>query len=354
MKNSTLKFVTSRLTIGLALAATVGCTQPQGPIIDGKPAKFVTEAQILIIRKAGGPAPANAPKADVRDEDYIVTQMIVLRSPTVIEEALTKLDKETAEKLDAKAVQARLKARRDTEQTKGIPNNIVHLSYFSDTEQEGTRVLQAVIDAYEQFLRSKSGFTDARVMEALNMASQQARKWLNESEAKQHKLIAESEVRAGSQDLIASRIRSISEKSLTTKFDLSDLETRREALEDAEKNNVDAARLAANLWAAKSGLGADKKDVPAAYREHLKTEIAEKRKLLDNLAGMMERESADQKRAAAVEAELKNAANDVARNRLVFDEAVKMHQQAEVRRIDSGYDVVILSKPAVKTIVNGR
>ena len=155
-----------------------------------------------------------------------------------------------------------------------------------------------------------------------------------------------------SQDRFA-RIRSISEKSLTTKLELSALEARRDSLEDTEKSN-DAARIAATLWAAKSGYGTDKKDLPAAYREYLKTEIQEKQGLLKNLAGMMEREAANLKLATASETEMKNASSDVARNRQLFEETIKLVHQVDLRRSDEGYDMMILSKPAAKPVVNGR
>ena len=121
---------------------------------------YQSTAQVLIVKKSSGPM--NLEGGDGRVtyvEDYVTTQLILIRSQLIIERAVKKRDLGALPSLQGKAdpagvIRASLTAEREKDAS-GAPNNIINLTYSGTAAADCPAVLTAVIDTYREFLDEK-------------------------------------------------------------------------------------------------------------------------------------------------------------------------------------------------------
>jgi hypothetical protein len=111
---------------------------------------YVVESDLLVVRKAGAPGPGGV-IAPV--ENFIDAHAIVFRSPLIVEKAVKKRG---LQELSTFAGQDPVPViLRDLKVTVVKENtNILHVSYECLNIDDGTKILAAIIESYQEFLDS--------------------------------------------------------------------------------------------------------------------------------------------------------------------------------------------------------
>jgi capsular exopolysaccharide synthesis family protein len=118
---------------------------------------YQSSCQLLVIQKQKIPLADAADPSKQFYEDYTPTHMALLRSPLILERAVKKGDLAGLSTFENAGdpvgmIHANLTAGRDTKETGGVPNNILLLSLRGPISEDTGKVLQAVVDSYQEFL----------------------------------------------------------------------------------------------------------------------------------------------------------------------------------------------------------
>jgi capsular exopolysaccharide synthesis family protein len=144
---------------------------------------FRASAQVLVVKKQEANAlagPAGAATFAVMD-DYVATHLIVIRSPTIITQAVQKRNLGALRSLQGgnpvAAIQNGLVAGRDS--NNGGPttagNNVINLTFHASDPADAEAVLTAVIESYKDFLEETYKNTSDKTFEVINEAIRRLR-----------------------------------------------------------------------------------------------------------------------------------------------------------------------------------
>jgi polysaccharide biosynthesis transport protein len=367
---------------------------------------YATSSSVLIIKKAGAPPTSggSGPRAqDIVAEDYMATQSVVFRSPVVVISAVANnglADLESLRNMDAVgAIISNLTVSRDTKETQGAPNNIMQIGFRCGVADDCPKIVKAVTAAYRQFLETKYNYTSQQIMAALNNAREIAEKSKNEAEKKQIEFIRSNRKFLSSPVEVESAAK-LEKDYRDQKIKVAELEAMIERLEAAikeghgrylvplsftpggtgkERDNQQLRAIEEPMIAAKLKLAKDRQfygkghpeiisqenglkimreeyeriappgdeELAKRYLQGLKTDLANASSLMRGIKGPREEAIQAMIDLAPLQFEEKNLAADVARNRQLFDETVKMLQSLDLRKADQGFDATVLGEPGV-------
>jgi polysaccharide biosynthesis transport protein len=194
-------------------AATIYCAL-SGPWYD-------SSAQLLVIKKRFDTAPITGPDQARVQEDYLSTHMLLITSRRVIEQAIEKGDLQSLEQfrerggirqsladwVSVSIFEAEPEGRREQQlatdiinslvvsrdaQRPGISpsNEILNLSFRGKVAADCPRILDAIIAAYQDFLKETYRNTNAETLELIAQARGMVQKDLEVKEASYQKFLA--------------------------------------------------------------------------------------------------------------------------------------------------------------------
>ncbi len=147
-------------------------------------AVFSAGAQIHVIKK-NNPIPIRDGDRVAGYEDYMATHMVVLRSPYIIERAIKKKDLASLKTFEngdpAGQILGSFGVARDKE-TLGGSTNILNLSYRGPVADDCSKILTAIIDAYQEYLDVKYTITTDQTLSLIKTAHDVIGKELREAE----------------------------------------------------------------------------------------------------------------------------------------------------------------------------
>jgi capsular exopolysaccharide synthesis family protein len=234
---------------GLALAGLL-YTQQQ--------AVFQSSAQILVIKKSREPVlplSGSNPGA-VYVEDYVSTHLVVLRSPVLIDRAVKKRDlgklKSFEERGDPVAlIAAGLVVSRDnSKDTSSGPSNIVNMSFRGPVSEDCPRVLQALIETYQELLDYYYVNTTELTLNLISQAREALRKDKVEAEAKHKAFLKDSPLLWRTKDgsnIFQDRIARVEEKRSELMVRKAELEGKLAAIQSALDRKEERVALAVAL-----------------------------------------------------------------------------------------------------------
>jgi uncharacterized protein involved in exopolysaccharide biosynthesis len=179
---------------------------------------FDSNAQLLVIRKKLDTAPISGPDQARAQEDYLSTHMLLMTSRRVIVDAIKRGnlqdlqqfrgggggllawlapsaagDSEKATERIATEIIESLGVTRDVAKPGISPSNeIINLSFRGRVAADGPRILNAIIDSYQAFLKETYRNTNAEALELITQARDLVQKDLKVKEAAYQKFLAET------------------------------------------------------------------------------------------------------------------------------------------------------------------
>jgi len=334
------------MTALIAFTSVGGCVSTQDnqavPTIDGKKPTFVASSQLLVIRKG---RQAQAGKA-VAEDDYVPTQVLVVRSPVVMERTAKILDAKGTAKLDGDSLGARVRVKREEPNT-----NVLRLTWYGNDEKEGPIVLDAWINAYKEFLDARYRDAMGPTLDSLQRTRDVLMKDLRQAERNQLDFIKKNrEIFVVKVDVDSAAL--LEQKHRDAKLELTRFEGR---LAEFDKHkNDESGQTMAKVWAVKTGFPATTEKVDVLYRNYLAGEIREKTTYVEEISRLLNDAKLRVLEMAGHEVEERTLAADVARQRLLFDEAVKAISAIQQRDQHEGFEATILSQPTVKPFVDAK
>jgi capsular exopolysaccharide synthesis family protein len=139
-------------TVGLVIAGLVYAQM--APV-------YQAVTQVLVVKKNSSPLALEGGDSRVTYvEDYVTTQLLVIKSQMIVERAVKKRDLGSLPSLQGRsdpvaAVRAGLSAEREKDASGGAPNNVINLSYSCSIAEDCPTVLNAIVDTYKEFLDEK-------------------------------------------------------------------------------------------------------------------------------------------------------------------------------------------------------
>ncbi len=121
---------------------------------------YQSTAQVLVVKKSNGAMQLQGGDSRVTViEDYVATQLILIKSPFIIERAVKKRDLQNLRSFQGRGdpveiIRSGLGADREKDGS-GSQNNIINLSYKGTVAEDCPAVLKAVIGSYQDFLDEK-------------------------------------------------------------------------------------------------------------------------------------------------------------------------------------------------------
>ena len=228
---------------------------------------YQSTTQILVVKKQSNPLPATG--VDPRSamvEDYVATQIVLLRSQFLVEKAVT--DEKMVKKwnllsLPSFASQGNptgtilngLTVTRDKEATStGGPNNIVTLSYRSQVPEDCKTVLTALIDSYQDFLDKTYNDVSKDTIKLIENVSEKLKKDRLENQRKWNEFRQNSPLLFKGKNGInvpQEHLADIEAQKLASEVRRADLVKRLELLKKANKEGHGRVALLALLASAK-------------------------------------------------------------------------------------------------------
>lgn len=159
------------LILGAVLGLLVGAL-----VYWQRPAVYQANAQILVIKRSNPIAVGNDPRLAIVD-DYMAVHLVVLRSPAIIERAVTKKNLAALKTFEDSGdpvgqILGSFSVARDKDVGAG-PNSVLLLSFRGPVADDCTKVLTAIIESYQDFLdvkyRSVSDETLILIQKAQNV-----------------------------------------------------------------------------------------------------------------------------------------------------------------------------------------
>jgi polysaccharide biosynthesis transport protein len=121
---------------------------------------YQSSAQVLVVKKSNGAMQVQGGDSRVTViEDYVATQLILIKSPFIIERAVKKRDLQNLRSFQGggdpvEIIRSGLGAEREKDGS-GSQNNIINLSYKGTVAEDCPAVLKAIIGSYQDFLDEK-------------------------------------------------------------------------------------------------------------------------------------------------------------------------------------------------------
>lgn len=370
---------------------------------------YSSTTQMLIIqRRQAQPLQSSGQSISNLVEDYMATHMILLRSPIVIERAVGKRNLASMKTFEGVTdpigyIQGSMGVARDsTKETSGQPNNIMSMSFRGPVSEDCGKVLDAVVDAYQEFLDINYRNVSDQTLELITKARDTLKGDMQQAEGKYLEFRLNSPIFIRSQNGLnveQERVAAFEAKRSQMKLRLTELNQRISSLKAAERAGRGAEVLgyqaAINSNASKNAeartrgieeplialkiklheleqtFGDDHPDVkgmrsrivkmreelekiapsatetdPAkvmlATLEFEKSEIDQTILAMDSaLVDMMK----DARNLSAIEIQEAHLRNEVTRIQQVYESTIKRLQEINIVRDSGGFEVRVLSRP---------
>jgi capsular exopolysaccharide synthesis family protein len=221
-------------------------------------AVFQSSAQLLVIkRKTVDALPISGTNPGVTYvEDYVATHLVVLRSPLLIERAVKKRDlgklKSFEERGDVvAAIAAGLVVSRDTNKDASSgPNNIVNLSFRGPVSEDCPRVVNAIIESYQEFLDFNYVNSTELALNLISQAREALKKDKQDAETKHRNFLKDSPLLWRTKDggnIFQERIAKVEEKRSELLVKRAELQGKLLAIQAALDKKDDRVALAVAL-----------------------------------------------------------------------------------------------------------
>lgn len=230
---------------------------------------YQSTSQVLVVKKRSSdavPVAGGDPRLAVM-EDYLSSELIVIRSPIIAERAVKKRDLTKLPSLagtDAVGVITRsLSATREKDSGSGSPSNVINLAYRGTVPEDCKLILEAVIESYKDHLDEiYSNFSD-ETLRLITQAGEMQLRGLREKE-KDYREFRETSplVWKGKEGLTVQQERVSSIESRRNTLNMRQA-TARDRLKDIEKAIADG-RPRTELLGLISGRSEAKENVAAA------------------------------------------------------------------------------------------
>lgn len=314
-----------------------------------RPSGFVSEAQVLVTaRKPAADLGGNALR-----EDYLGTHMTLLRSPIVIERAVTKRDLKnlkSLEGLDAVAeIKSMLVVSRHTDGN--APSSIIDLRYYGPVECDCNMILNAVIDSYEEFLDITYRNVSDQTLELIT----KARETLNQDMIKAEKQLLQLQndaINRPRKAQIENRLAALELKAQDAQMLRADVKSQIALLEEAPDSLP--VKIQAHEWAAKSGFAFLPDDVKktttvmAAYAEHLRWTLAKLDVADASLKQAIDVERQSLREVNQLDSAEINLRKELTRLQQIHDTVVKRLQEIDLVRHTGGFEARVLVPPRTR------
>jgi succinoglycan biosynthesis transport protein ExoP len=240
----------------LVIIGTVAGLAIGGLFYSQQQAVFQSGAQVLVIKKKdvmpiSGPNPGTA-----YVEDYIATHLVVLRSPLIIERAVKKRGLEGLKTFEGRGdpvgvVAGGLVVSRDNNKdSAGGLNNIVNLSFRGTVSEDCPRIINAIIESYQEFLDYAYISSTELTLTLITQAREALKKDKMEAEAKHRKFLKESPLLWRTRDggnLFQEPIGKVQDQRTQLMIRKSELESKLKAMTALLDKKDDRAALAVAL-----------------------------------------------------------------------------------------------------------
>jgi succinoglycan biosynthesis transport protein ExoP len=153
--------------------------------------QYESKAQLLVMKRRLETTPLSTAEATAPQEDFLTTHVVVVTSPRIVREAIAKgnlrslaaFQHMSDDQLNH-AIVASLSAARDIPQPDTTPtSNILYLSCRTGVPETCPAVLGAVIDSYNDFLRTSSRGPNQETLKLITQARDALEKDLMAKEA---------------------------------------------------------------------------------------------------------------------------------------------------------------------------
>jgi hypothetical protein len=325
-------------------------------IQDGRRAEVI--AQIIIVPKGAGFGIGKQDDRKAASEDYVETQLLIVRSPTIIARAVRKhglQDLKSFEGLDPTGTIADIGGSIVVRRV--VANGgVVEIAMRGRDSSDCITVVNALIDAYQGYLEEIYAAVDAQRVDLINQARVQLR---NRWEADQAAYV-DIKTKSPPGDRDGEEIKAVLAAAASKRAAL--LIARKEtegrlawvvaALSD--KTTRTALQLKVNEWAARSGFdrlpGGSKQDNDAipAYQEYLRQELEENKSVEYCLVRLIDSERGELRTLNAHELQVESRRKQVESSQKLLDAIVNQIAKAESERDFSGYAVQIIAPPMKK------
>jgi capsular exopolysaccharide synthesis family protein len=255
------------ILFGLAVGTLVGVL-----VFLQRPAVYQSSAQVHVIKKRSEVL-AGPDGMAVAYEDFIPTHLVLIRSPLIVKKAvgiLKEINEEREEddlpplsvlagKDDAGvmgAVRGGLSAAREGNEPAAASTGIINLSYRGPVAEECPIILEAVIEAYEEYLREVSKNTLEETYKEVAKAREELEKELQDLEKTQGEKRTDGPLIWGEKDsgsFYLGRLIALDAKRAAIPLQKMEIENRLNAIAAARKEGQVPERLLSPL-----GLGKDK------------------------------------------------------------------------------------------------
>lgn len=236
-----------------------------------KPTIFSSMSQVLVVQRNAPkmlPSGANSgPNMNSLVEDYMATHLVLMKSPLIIERAwkVGKLDSlKSFEGVSdyISAIQGNITVTRDmTKETSSQPNNIVVLTYRSIEAEDCKKVLDAIVNSYQEFLDITYRNVSDQTLELINKARDTLKGDLQLAEDRYSKFREEAEYWTNQKGFSVEqeRVAVVEAKRSQLLLQLTDLNTKVATLKDAIDKNIGDQVLGYDTFA-KSNNGKEAKN----------------------------------------------------------------------------------------------
>jgi capsular exopolysaccharide synthesis family protein len=370
---------------------------------------YQSRCQLLVIKKTSNPLPVSGgdPRLTVI-EDYMATQIGLLRSPLIIERAVRRgnlgvLPSFANNGNPVGAILGGLAVTRDLRDSTSATNNIVHLSYRGPVAVDCGTVLEAIVESYQDFLDTTYRNVSDQSLKLITQARDVLKNELSESEAKYVKFIQDSpfifRTKEGTNIEQQSLLNIVDKRSqlLIRKVELKDkihvldeavrkgkvhalahlygpggaerklspaeriaedvllpeLLKEQELLEDyaADHPQVRAIRKRIEAIQARLGVGlspaAGSEEFARRLLEGLRLELQEVETTLGSLEQLLTTVKEDVRKQSNYEVQENKLHNEIERTKLIYNGTIKRLQEIDLSRDSGGYEAQPLARPGL-------
>lgn len=354
------------IAVVLGLGGWLLAQQPgaaKGPVAPGAQAKqavgqdkktmFEAEAQVMVIPKR---VPGKE-KGKGTDEEDIATQLVLLKSPLLIERAIKNHQLQSL-KVFAGREPVQIMIESLIVQRHPASPYILDFAFRGTEAEDCIAVLKAILQTYSEFLDEEYRQVSRETLALIAKARDQLEKQLLEQEAEYRAFReqAPSLLWVGAESNGQERRSALETKRAALFVGRAEIQGRLAWLEDvlAGGRSATAIHIKVNEWATRSGYDKLPEEVRRsttrveAYRETLKEELRENQSI----------EKALEEELRAVRFHISNLQreqieNDTRRNRMsrtkqLYDQTIKRLDEINLLRDMGGFDVRVLGGPRLK------
>jgi succinoglycan biosynthesis transport protein ExoP len=217
---------------------------------------FQSSAQVLVIKKRPDVVMPNpADQRNVYAEDYLATHTILIQSEVVLGKVAEKLDVTTLASPPAGGnalglLRAGLTVTRDKESNSSGPTNILTISFRSAAPDDSRRLLNAVVQGYQDFLTAMYGGMNDETLQLITKARDVLHEDLAKKQEAYQKVCQENALAVKEKDGIHSRqerIHEIENQLARRGLRQKEIETRLKVIANGLKEGVSPAAILASL-----------------------------------------------------------------------------------------------------------